>query len=117
MATEQYYGTGRRKSSAARVFLRAGSGSINVNKKSLDDFFGRETSRMIVRQPLDVTENLERFDIVATVKGGGPNGQAGAIRLGIARALLEYDETLRPDLRKAGCGRHPTFVRLAAAGG
>jgi small subunit ribosomal protein S9 len=102
MATEQYYGTGRRKSSAARVFLRAGSGSINVNKKSLDDFFGRETSRMIVRQPLDVTENLERFDIVATVKGGGPNGQAGAIRLGIARALLEYDETLRPDLRKAG---------------
>ncbi len=102
MATEQYYGTGRRKSSAARVFLRAGSGAINVNKKSLDDFFGRETSRMIVRQPLDVTENLERFDIVATVKGGGPNGQAGAIRLGIARALLEYDETLRPDLRKAG---------------
>lgn len=102
MATEQYYGTGRRKSSAARVFLRAGSGSINVNKKSLDDFFGRETSRMIVRQPLDVTENLEKFDIVATVKGGGPNGQAGAIRLGIARALLEYDETLRPDLRKAG---------------
>ena len=102
MATEQYYGTGRRKSSAARVFLRAGSGSISVNKKSLDDFFGRETSRMIVRQPLDVTENLERFDIVATVKGGGPNGQAGAIRLGIARALLEYDETLRPDLRKAG---------------
>ncbi len=102
MATEQYYGTGRRKSSAARVFLRAGSGSINVNKKSLDDFFGRETSRMIVRQPLDVTENLERFDIVATVKGGGPNGQAGAIRLGIARALLEYDETLRSDLRKAG---------------
>ncbi len=102
MATEQYYGTGRRKSSAARVFLRAGSGSINVNKKSLDDFFGRETSRMIVRQPLDVTENLERFDIVATVKGGGPNGQAGAIRLGIARALLEYDETLRFDLRKAG---------------
>ncbi len=102
MATEQYYGTGRRKSSAARVFLRAGSGSINVNKKSLDDFFGRETSRMIVRQPLDVTENLERFDIVATVKGGGPNGQAGAIRLGIARALLEYDETLRPDLRQAG---------------
>jgi small subunit ribosomal protein S9 len=102
MATEQYYGTGRRKSSAARVFLRAGNGSINVNKKSLDDFFGRETSRMIVRQPLDVTENLEKFDIVATVKGGGPNGQAGAIRLGIARALLEYDETLRPDLRKAG---------------
>ncbi len=102
MATEQYYGTGRRKSSAARVFLRAGSGAINVNKKSLDDFFGRETSRMIVRQPLDVTENLERFDIVATVKGGGPNGQAGAIRLGIARALLEYDETLRSDLRKAG---------------
>lgn len=102
MASEQYYGTGRRKSSAARVFLRSGSGSIHVNKKSLDDFFGRETSRMIVRQPLNVTENMEKFDIVATVKGGGPNGQAGAIRLGIARALLEYDESLRPDLRRAG---------------
>ncbi|MGV6818757.1 MAG: 30S ribosomal protein S9 [Thiotrichales bacterium] len=98
----QYYGTGRRKSSTARVFVRPGSGSITVNKLSLDAFFGRETSRMIVRQPLDVTENLEKFDIVATVAGGGPNGQAGAIRLGIARALVEYDEELRGDLRRAG---------------
>lgn len=98
----QYYGTGRRKSSTARVFVRPGSGSITVNKHSLDTFFGRETSRMIVRQPLDVTENLENFDIVATVTGGGPNGQAGAIRLGIARALVEYDEGLRGDLRQAG---------------
>lgn len=98
----QYYGTGRRKSSTARVFVRPGSGSITVNKLSLDSFFGRETSRMIVRQPLDVTENLEKFDIVATVAGGGPNGQAGAIRLGIARALVEYDEELRGDLRRAG---------------
>ncbi|HHJ20245.1 MAG TPA: 30S ribosomal protein S9 [Gammaproteobacteria bacterium] len=102
MATEQYYGTGRRKSSSARVFLRAGSGAIKVNQNTLEDFFGRETSRMIVRQPLDLTENLENFDIYATVKGGGPNGQAGAIRLGIARALVDYDEGLRPDLRKAG---------------
>lgn len=98
----QYYGTGRRKSSTARVFVRPGSGAITVNKRSLDTFFGRETSRMIVRQPLDVTENLEKFDIVATVVGGGPNGQAGAIRLGIARALVEYDEGLRSDLRRAG---------------
>ena len=101
MAT-QYYGTGRRKSSSARVFVRPGSGSIVVNNKALDDFFGRETSRMIVRQPLDATDNVERFDIVATVKGGGPNSQAGAIRLGIARALLEYDETLRGSLRAEG---------------
>ncbi|HFD87964.1 MAG TPA: 30S ribosomal protein S9 [Gammaproteobacteria bacterium] len=101
MAT-QYYGTGRRKSSSARVFVRPGSGSIVVNNKTLDNFFGRETSRMIVRQPLEATDNVERFDIVATVKGGGPNGQAGAIRLGIARALLEYDETLRGNLRAEG---------------
>lgn len=98
----QYYGTGRRKSSAARVFARPGSGAITVNNRPLDEFFGRETSRMIVRQPLEVTENMEKFDINATVKGGGPNGQAGAIRLGIARALLEYDEGLRGDLRRAG---------------
>lgn len=102
MATEQYYGTGRRKSSAARVFLKKGSGSITVNRRPLDEFFGRETSRMIVRQPLDVTENLESFDINVTVKGGGPSGQAGAIRLGIARALMTYDEGLRPTLRGAG---------------
>jgi len=98
----QYYGTGRRKSSSARVFVRPGSGSITVNNKSLDEFFGRETSRMIVRQPLETTETVEKFDIVATVKGGGPNGQAGAIRLGIARALLQYDETLRGSLKAEG---------------
>lgn len=102
MATEQYYGTGRRKSSAARVFMKAGSGEITVNKKSLEDFFGRETSRMIVRQPLETVDLLSKFDIQITVKGGGPSGQAGAIRLGITRALMEYDETFRSALRAAG---------------
>lgn len=99
---EQYYGTGRRKSSTARVFLRSGSGKIIVNDQPLDEFFGRETACMIVRQPLAATENTERFDIVATVKGGGTTGQAGAIRLGVARALVEYDETLKPELRRHG---------------
>ena len=102
MATTQYYGTGRRKSSTARVFMRPGSGQITINNRPIDEFFGRETSRMIVRQPLSVTDNDEKFDINATVRGGGASGQAGAIRLGIARALLEYDETLRSDLRKEG---------------
>lgn len=102
MATEQYYGTGRRKSSAARVFMKAGSGTITVNKKSLEDFFGRETSRMVVRQPLETVDLVSKFDINITVKGGGPSGQAGAIRLGITRALMEYDETFRPALRQAG---------------
>lgn len=102
MAATQYYGTGRRKTSSARVFLRPGKGDINVNAQSLDTFFGRETARMIVRQPLDVTELGGKFDIHVTVKGGGINGQAGAIRLGIARALLQYDEALRGDLRQAG---------------
>ncbi len=102
MATEQYYGTGRRKSSAARVFMKVGSGAITVNKKSLEDFFGRETSRMIVRQPLETVDLLSKFDINISVKGGGPSGQAGAIRLGITRALMEYDETFRPSLRAAG---------------
>jgi small subunit ribosomal protein S9 len=102
MASTQYYGTGRRKSSSARVFLRPGKGDINVNARSIETFFGRETARMIVRQPLDVAEMNDKFDIHVTVKGGGINGQAGAIRLGIARALLQYDETLRSDLRKAG---------------
>ena len=99
---ETNYGTGRRKSSAARVFLRAGSGKINVNGRSLDTYFGRETSRMVVRQPLELVEMTEKFDITVTVKGGGDNGQAGAIRLGITRALMDYDETLRGSLRKAG---------------
>ena len=102
MAIQQNYGTGRRKSSAARVFLRKGSGAIMVNGKTLDDFFGRETSRMIVRQPLELTKMTEKFDVMVTVEGGGNTGQAGAIRLGIARALVEYDENLKPELRKAG---------------
>ena len=102
MATQQNYGTGRRKSSAARVFLRKGSGAIVVNGKPLDVFFGRETSRMIVRQPLQLTQNQDKFDVLVTVEGGGMTGQAGAIRLGIARALVEYDETLKSPLRKAG---------------
>ena len=100
--TQQNYGTGRRKSSAARVFLRPGKGSIVVNGKALDQFFGRETSRMIVRQPLELTKLGEKFDIMVTVEGGGNTGQAGAIRLGIARALVQYDETLKSPLRKAG---------------
>ncbi len=102
MTTTQYYGTGRRKTSTARVFLRAGTGAISVNGRALDEFFGRETARMIVRQPLELTGNLEKFDVYITVKGGGGTGQAGAIRHGITRALMEYDETLRPELRKAG---------------
>src|SRR4249919_4053749 len=96
------YGTGRRKTAAARVYMKAGSGKITVNERPLDEFFGRETSRMIVRQPLVLTKNTETFDIMVTVEGGGITGQAGAIRLGIARSLVEYDETLKPDLRKAG---------------
>ncbi len=102
MAIQQHYGTGRRKSSTARVFLRAGKGSILVNERPLDTFFGRETSRMIVRQPLVLTKMAEKFDIMVTVEGGGNTGQAGAIRLGISRALVQYDENLRPELRKAG---------------
>ena len=98
----QNYGTGRRKSSVARVFLRKGTGTITVNERPLDEFFGRETARMIVRQPLELTKHIETFDIVATTTGGGTTGQAGAIRLGIARALVEYDESLKSDLRKAG---------------
>lgn len=102
MAVQQYYGTGRRKSSTARVFLRSGSGQINVNNKTLEDYFGRKTAHMIVRQPLEKTEMLANFDINITVRGGGGSGQAGAIRLGIARALLQYDEAMRGTLRGAG---------------
>ncbi|NLW95353.1 MAG: 30S ribosomal protein S9 [Xanthomonadaceae bacterium] len=102
MAITQNYGTGRRKSSTARVFLRRGTGKITVNERPLDEFFGRETARMIVRQPLELTNNTENFDIVATAIGGGTTGQAGAIRLGIARALVEYDESLKAELRRAG---------------
>ncbi|WP_407352699.1 30S ribosomal protein S9 [Luteimonas sp. R10] len=102
MAIQQNYGTGRRKSSVARVFLRKGSGNITVNQRPLDEFFGRETARMIVRQPLELTQNTDKFDITVTTVGGGTTGQAGAIRLGIARALVEYDESLKVELRKAG---------------
>ena len=100
--TQNNYGTGRRKSSAARVFLRPGKGQITVNGRSLDTFFGRETSRMIVRQPLELTKTSDKFDVLVTVEGGGMTGQAGAIRLGIARALVDYDDTLKSPLRKAG---------------
>jgi small subunit ribosomal protein S9 len=102
MAISQNYGTGRRKSSAARVFLRPGKGSITVNEKPLDEFFGRETARMIVRQPLEALNMTDKFDVLVTVSGGGVTGQAGAIRLGLSRALVEYDESLKTPLRKAG---------------
>jgi len=102
MATQQYYGTGRRKSSKARVFLSKGTGSITVNDRPIDEFFGRETAVMIVRQPLETVEMTELFDIRASVAGGGISGQAGAIRLGLTRALMEYDGELRGPLRKAG---------------
>ncbi|MCV6638100.1 30S ribosomal protein S9 [Candidatus Albibeggiatoa sp. nov. NOAA] len=99
---EQFYGTGRRKNSSARVFVRPGDGNITVNGKSLEDYFGRKTARMVVRQPLDVADMHDRFDVYVTVEGGGTTGQAGAIRHGLTRALIEYDESLRSPLRKAG---------------
>ncbi|OKY24826.1 MULTISPECIES: 30S ribosomal protein S9 [Thalassotalea] len=102
MADNQYYGTGRRKSSTARVFMKAGSGAITINKRDITEYFARETARMVVRQPIDVAEVAEKFDFNITVAGGGSTGQAGAIRHGITRALLQYDETLRSELRKAG---------------
>ena len=102
MATTQYYGTGRRKTSTARVFLRPGSGTITINKRPLEASFPTETLRLVIRQPLVATETGERFDVMATTAGGGVAGQAGALRLGIARALLEYDGDLRGTLRKAG---------------
>jgi small subunit ribosomal protein S9 len=102
MAQAQNYGTGRRKTSTARVFIQPGNGQIVVNERPLDQYFGRETARMVVRQPLDVAEARDRFDVQVTVRGGGPSGQAGAIRHGIARALVEYDEGLRQPLRRAG---------------
>lgn len=102
MATQAYYGTGRRKSSTARVFIRPGKGSITINDRSLDEFFGRKTARMIVRQPLELTELTTRFDVDVTVSGGGMTGQAGAIRHGLTRALMEYDGSLRGSLRRAG---------------
>jgi small subunit ribosomal protein S9 len=102
MADTHFYGTGRRKTSTARVYLRPGSGEITVNKRPLDRFFGRQTARMIVRQPLEVMNLVGQFDVAVSVTGGGTTGQAGAIRHGLTRALLQYDESLRPGLRKAG---------------
>ncbi len=102
MADTQYYGTGRRKTSTARVFIAQGSGNITVNDRPLDEYFGREVARMIVRQPLELVEMTDKFDVKVTVKGGGSFGQAGAIRHGLTRALMQYDESLRGDLRGAG---------------
>ncbi len=102
MADQQYYGTGRRKTSSARVFMRSGSGAITINNQSLENYFGRETAHMIIRQPLEAAEAIDQFDINITVTGGGNSGQAGAIRLGIARALLSYNEDFRQALRKSG---------------
>lgn len=102
LASERYYGTGRRKSSVARVYLMPGSGKITINKKDMDEYFGLETLKIIVRQPLEATNMTDKFDILVNVKGGGFTGQAGAIRHGIARALNKYDLDLRPILKKAG---------------
>ena len=102
MSQTQFYGTGRRKTSTARVYMTPGSGEIKVNDRPLDRFFGRQTARMIVRQPLELMNLTDKFDIQVTVKGGGTTGQAGAIRHGLTRALMQYDESLRPALRKAG---------------
>ncbi|MFZ9528014.1 MAG: 30S ribosomal protein S9 [Burkholderiales bacterium] len=101
-AVQKNYGTGRRKSAVARVFLKPGKGAIVVNGKPVDEFFSRETGRMVVRQPLALIEKLDSFDIAVNVTGGGESGQAGAVRHGITRALIDYDETLKPVLRKAG---------------
>ena len=102
MVGDYYYGTGRRKSAVARVFLKPGKGAINVNGKPVDDFFGRETGRMVVRQPLELVKGISSFDIMVNVYGGGESGQAGAVRHGIARALIEYDAGLKSALSAAG---------------
>ncbi len=102
MADTYYYGTGRRKTSSARVFIKSGTGNITINSRTIDQYFGREVARMIVRQPLETAAMSGKFDLNITVKGGGSFGQAGAIRHGLARALLQYDETLRAPLRQAG---------------
>jgi small subunit ribosomal protein S9 len=102
MAVAQYYGTGRRKSAVARVYATKGTGKITINTKTIEDYFGRKTDQMVTRQPLQCVDMESNFDLNVIVKGGGPSGQAGAIRHGLTRALMEYDETLRPALRKAG---------------
>ena len=101
-AAKNFYGTGRRKKSIARVYLKPGKGNITINKRDIDDYFGLETLKVIVRQPLALTETVDKFDVVVTVKGGGTTGQAGAIRHGVARALLTVDNDYRPTLKKAG---------------
>lgn len=102
MAENQYYGTGRRKTSTARVYLRSGEGKVTVNRKLFDQYFPNETLRMIIRQPLQLTETANKFDVLVNVTGGGPSGQAGAIRHGITRALIEFNAELRPTLKQAG---------------
>jgi small subunit ribosomal protein S9 len=102
MAATQYYGTGRRKSAVARVYATSGTGKITINSKALEDYFGRKTDQMVSRQPLECVDMVSKFDVNVIVKGGGPSGQAGAIRHGLTRALMQYDETLRSPLRKAG---------------
>jgi len=102
MAVAQYYGTGRRKSAVARVYARSGSGKITINSKLIEDYFGRKTDQMVARQPLECVEMTTTFDVTIMVRGGGPSGQAGAIRHGLTRALMQYDETLRAPLRKIG---------------
>ena len=102
MAAAQYYGTGRRKSAVARVYATSGTGKITINKKAIEEYFGRKTDQMVSRQPLECVEMESKFDVNVIVKGGGPSGQAGAIRHGLTRALMVYDEALRPALRKAG---------------
>ena len=102
MAKAKYYGTGRRKSSVARVYLVPGTGKVTINKRDMDEYFGLDTLKLIVRQPLALTETADKYDVITTVRGGGFTGQAGAIRHGISRALLEVDAELRPALKKAG---------------
>ncbi len=102
MTTQYNYGTGRRKSAVARVFIKPGKGAIIINNKSIDDYFSRKTGRMVVKQPLELTNNLTSFDIMVNIHGGGESGQAGAVRHGITRALIDYDATLKPVLSKAG---------------
>ncbi len=102
MIGEYNYGTGRRKTSVARVFMKRGTGKIVVNGRPIDDYFSRETGRMVIRQPLELTDNVASFDVMVNVHGGGETGQAGAVRHGITRALIDYDETLKPTLSKAG---------------
>ena len=102
MAEQKFYATGRRKTSVARVWMKPGTGSITINKRTMDEYFGRPTSKMVVRQPLELTDNIGKFDIDVNVCGGGPSGQAGAIKHGITKALLEVDPELRASLKKAG---------------